>query len=124
MPAPEVVVGVRPEHFEVGNLGVEMEIDVVEELGADAYLYGRIINGGAMIDQSVVARADGSNPPERVVGCGCIHNRRNCTSLPSTAAVSLEPQRSDRVHAPAPEPSVVRRAAYRQIDSIGLPWRP
>ncbi|EPQ76795.1 MULTISPECIES: ABC transporter ATP-binding protein [Mycobacterium ulcerans group] len=65
VPAPEVVVGVRPEHFEVGNLGVEMEIDVVEELGADAYLYGRISNGGTMIDQSVVARADGSNPPER-----------------------------------------------------------
>src|SRR6202000_1735850 len=32
--ATEVVVGVRPEHFELGGLGVEMEVDVVEELGA------------------------------------------------------------------------------------------
>ena len=63
--ANEVVVGVRPEHFELGNLGVEMEVDVVEELGADAYLYGRIAGSGKVIDQPVVARADGHNPPER-----------------------------------------------------------
>ena len=49
--ASEVVVGVRPEHFELGSLGVEMEIDVVEELGADAYLYGRITGSGKVIDQ-------------------------------------------------------------------------
>jgi multiple sugar transport system ATP-binding protein len=61
----EVVVGVRPEHFELGNLGVEMEVDVVEELGADAYLYGRITGSGKVIDQPVVARADGHNPPEK-----------------------------------------------------------
>ena len=63
--ASEVVVGVRPEHFELGNLGVEMEVDVVEELGADAYLYGRIADSGKVIDQPVVARADGHNPPEK-----------------------------------------------------------
>lgn len=63
--ASEVVVGVRPEHFELGGLGVEMEVDVVEELGADAYLYGRITDGGTVIDQPVVARADGRHVPEK-----------------------------------------------------------
>jgi multiple sugar transport system ATP-binding protein len=63
--ASEVVVGVRPEHFELGGLGVEMEVDVVEELGADAYLYGRITGSGKGIDQHVVARADGRRPPEK-----------------------------------------------------------
>lgn len=63
--ASEVVVGVRPEHFELGGLGVEMEVDVVEELGADAYLYGRITGSGKVIDAPIVARADGRNPPER-----------------------------------------------------------
>jgi multiple sugar transport system ATP-binding protein len=63
--ASEVVVGVRPEHLELGNLGVEMEVDVVEELGADAYLYGRITGSGKVIDQHVVARAGGHNPPEK-----------------------------------------------------------
>ncbi len=63
--AGEVVVGVRPEHFELGGLGVEMEVDVVEELGADAYLYGRITGSGKVIDAPVVARANERNPPER-----------------------------------------------------------
>ena len=63
--ASEVVVGVRPEHFELGSLGVEMEVDVVEELGADAYLYGRITGSGKVIDRPVVARADGRHPPEK-----------------------------------------------------------
>jgi multiple sugar transport system ATP-binding protein len=63
--AGQIVVGVRPEHFELGNLGVEMEVDVVEELGADAYLYGRITGSGKVIDQPIVARADGHNPPEK-----------------------------------------------------------
>jgi multiple sugar transport system ATP-binding protein len=63
--ATEVVVGVRPEHFELGSLGVEMEVDVVEELGADAYFYGRITGSGKVIDTPIVARADGRNPPEK-----------------------------------------------------------
>ncbi|CQD15439.1 glycerol-phosphate porter [Mycobacterium lentiflavum] len=63
--ASEIVVGVRPEHFELGGLGVEMEVDVVEELGADAYLYGRITYSAKAIDQDVVARADGRNPPQK-----------------------------------------------------------
>jgi multiple sugar transport system ATP-binding protein len=61
----QIVVGVRPEHFELGGLGVEMEVDVVEELGADAYLYGRITGSGEVISQPVVARADGRHPPEK-----------------------------------------------------------
>ncbi len=63
--ASEIVVGVRPEHFELGGHGVEMEVDVVEELGADAYLYGRITGSGKVIDPPVVARVDGRNPPEK-----------------------------------------------------------
>ncbi len=63
--ADEIVVGVRPEHLELGDRGVEMEVDVVEELGADAYLYGRITGSGKVIGQPVVARVDGRNPPEK-----------------------------------------------------------
>ncbi|HEY9305444.1 MAG TPA: sn-glycerol-3-phosphate ABC transporter ATP-binding protein UgpC [Mycobacterium sp.] len=63
--AAEIVVGIRPEHFEIGNSGIEMQIEVVEELGADAYLYGRVGGTDKMVDQQVVARADGHNPPTR-----------------------------------------------------------
>ena len=63
--AHEVVVGIRPEHFDLGSVGVEMEVDVVEELGADAYLHGRITGSCDTAGQAVIARADGRNPPRR-----------------------------------------------------------
>ncbi|MBV9091128.1 MAG: sn-glycerol-3-phosphate ABC transporter ATP-binding protein UgpC [Mycobacteriaceae bacterium] len=63
--AAQVVVGIRPEHFELGSMGVEIEIDVVEELGADTYLYGRIITPDGAIDQHIVARAGWRDPPAR-----------------------------------------------------------
>ncbi|WP_343708692.1 sn-glycerol-3-phosphate ABC transporter ATP-binding protein UgpC [Mycobacterium sp.] len=61
----ELVIGIRPEHLDVGGSGIEMQIDVVEELGADAYLYGRIARGDNTFAQPIVARADGQNPPSR-----------------------------------------------------------
>jgi multiple sugar transport system ATP-binding protein len=63
--AGEIVVGIRPEHLEIGALGVEMHVDIVEELGADAYLYGRVTGSGNGPGQPVVVRADGHNPPLR-----------------------------------------------------------
>jgi multiple sugar transport system ATP-binding protein len=63
--AAEIVVGIRPEHFEIGAGGVEMQIDVVEELGADAYVYGRVTGPDNTFGQPVVARADGHDPPLR-----------------------------------------------------------
>jgi multiple sugar transport system ATP-binding protein len=61
----ELVVGIRPEHLEIGGAGVEMQIEVVEELGADAYLYGRITNADNALDHSIVVRTDGQAPPPR-----------------------------------------------------------
>jgi multiple sugar transport system ATP-binding protein len=63
--AEEIVVGVRPEHLEIGGTGIEMQIDVVEELGADAYLYGRIAIADTALTHSIVARTDGRDPPPR-----------------------------------------------------------
>jgi multiple sugar transport system ATP-binding protein len=37
----QVTVGVRPEDLDVSASGLPIEVDVVEELGADAYVYGR-----------------------------------------------------------------------------------
>ncbi|WP_063052010.1 ABC transporter ATP-binding protein [Nocardia arthritidis] len=61
-----VTVGIRPEHFELGNgSGIEMEVDVVEELGSDAYIYGRTSAEGGTdgAGETIVARADWRNPP-------------------------------------------------------------
>ncbi|KAA0018453.1 ABC transporter ATP-binding protein [Antrihabitans cavernicola] len=56
-----VVVGIRPEHFELGSQGIAMEVDVVEELGSDAFIYGRVAGS----DQQIVSRADWRNPPAK-----------------------------------------------------------
>ncbi|MFR9750409.1 ABC transporter ATP-binding protein [Nocardia sp. 004] len=60
-----VTVGIRPEHFDLSNgSGIEMEVDVVEELGSDAYIYGRTGTGNGA-GETVVARADWRNPPAK-----------------------------------------------------------
>lgn len=55
----QVVLGIRPEDFELHDTGIEFVSDVVEELGADAYLYGRS-NAHA-----IVVRVDGRRPVRR-----------------------------------------------------------
>ena len=63
--ANEVVIGVRPEQLVADGptAGLELEVDIVEELGADAYMYGHVEVAGAR--HQVVARADWRNPPAR-----------------------------------------------------------
>jgi multiple sugar transport system ATP-binding protein len=59
-----VTVGVRPEDLVITKgKGLEVEIDVVEELGADGYLYGRAVIDGN--DHNIVVRVDGRNHPNR-----------------------------------------------------------
>ncbi|MFJ2836015.1 MULTISPECIES: ABC transporter ATP-binding protein [Nocardia] len=62
-----VVLGIRPEHLEVGKGGLRMEVDVVEELGSDAYVYGRALPDGAggQAGETIVARVDWRRPPAR-----------------------------------------------------------
>ncbi|WP_278312572.1 ABC transporter ATP-binding protein [Lolliginicoccus levis] len=59
----EVVVGIRPEHLAVGDEGLSMEVDVVEELGSEAFIYGRAEIAGA--EQDIVARVDWRSPPRK-----------------------------------------------------------
>ena len=59
-----VVFGVRPEDLRIaasGETGIAAVIDLVEELGADGYLYGHVIDNGESRD--IVARVDGRNHP-------------------------------------------------------------
>lgn len=58
-----VTVGSRPEDLEQAPAGegLKVEVDVVEELGADAYVYGHTTLDGK--DHDIVARVDGRRPP-------------------------------------------------------------
>ena len=61
-----VTVGVRPEDLElVGDeQGIAVEVDVVEELGADAFIYGRRA-GNDETAKPFIARVDGRRPPAK-----------------------------------------------------------
>ena len=70
-----VTVGIRPEDLEpTSEGGIPVEVDVVEELGADAYIYGRTTIGnqpgekqlgGSEDEKQIVARVDGRNVPDK-----------------------------------------------------------
>ena len=60
----QVTVGVRPEDIVVGpadGKGLSVVVDLVEELGADGYLYGHTDISGKRTD--IVARVDGRRHP-------------------------------------------------------------
>ncbi len=59
----KVTVGVRPEDCDISGDGLPVEVDVVEELGADAYIYGRAVFNGE--EQPMTVRVDGRRPPEK-----------------------------------------------------------
>jgi multiple sugar transport system ATP-binding protein len=60
----QVTIGVRPEDIHVSSTpgeGLEIDVDLVEELGADGYLYGHSTIAGKRTD--IVARVDGRVHP-------------------------------------------------------------
>ncbi|WP_295694180.1 sn-glycerol-3-phosphate ABC transporter ATP-binding protein UgpC [Lapillicoccus sp.] len=68
-----VTVGVRPEDLSISDHGggLPVTVDVVEELGADAYIYGSTkaelfdAEGDNELAKPFIARVDGRRPPEK-----------------------------------------------------------
>jgi multiple sugar transport system ATP-binding protein len=65
-----VTVGVRPEGFSPASTGFEVAVEVVEELGADAFVYGKPVdkalkfaNASEELGQ-VIVRWDPKSPPK------------------------------------------------------------
>jgi multiple sugar transport system ATP-binding protein len=59
----EVTIGLRPESLELSAGGIPALVEVVEELGADAYAFCVANIGGS--ERTLIARADNRHPPER-----------------------------------------------------------
>ncbi|KHL19006.1 multiple sugar transport system ATP-binding protein [Mumia flava] len=58
---PSITVGIRPEDVEIADAGIAMVLDVVEELGSDAFAYGRTTVDGS--EETFIARVDWRTPP-------------------------------------------------------------
>ncbi|MGB3373812.1 MAG: sn-glycerol-3-phosphate ABC transporter ATP-binding protein UgpC [Microbacterium sp.] len=60
-----VTIGVRPEDIRIGSAaepGLSLTVDLVEELGADGYLYGHSVIDDERVN--ITARVDGRNHPK------------------------------------------------------------
>jgi multiple sugar transport system ATP-binding protein len=63
-----LTLGIRPESFTMADQGIGLDVAVVEELGADAYVYGTLAGlaeDAKLNAQQVVARISSRRPPER-----------------------------------------------------------
>jgi multiple sugar transport system ATP-binding protein len=65
----QITLGVRPESFQASRpgtdglvSGLQVDVKLVEELGADAYVYGKLA-GDAEADRNYTVRFDGRVPP-------------------------------------------------------------
>jgi multiple sugar transport system ATP-binding protein len=66
----KLMLGIRPENFTLGegNDGIGIDIAVVEELGADAFLYGTVSglsDEERLTANQITARISGRTPPHR-----------------------------------------------------------
>ena len=65
-----LMLGIRPENFTLGegNDGIGIDVAVVEELGADAFLYGTVAglsDEEKLTAQQITARISSRTPPQR-----------------------------------------------------------
>jgi multiple sugar transport system ATP-binding protein len=62
----EVTLGVRPEDLTIKmeGEGLPVTVEVVEELGADAYIYGSTTETAGQI-KPIIVRVDGRTPPQK-----------------------------------------------------------
>ena len=62
---PQIVLGLRPEALQISGdpHGLKIEVQIVEELGADAYLYGAIAGDDALTAKPLVVRFNGKVSP-------------------------------------------------------------
>ena len=67
---PSVTVGIRPEGLAPVQVGLEVLVEVVEELGSDAYVYGKPVDKALKFANTseengqVIIRWDPKNPPK------------------------------------------------------------
>jgi multiple sugar transport system ATP-binding protein len=60
----KIILGMRPESFHDSQEGVTVTVNLVEELGADAFVYGTLPGDDPITDRPFTIRFDGRVPPK------------------------------------------------------------
>ena len=89
----EVVVGVRPEDLELSDdgTGLPVEVDVVEELGSDAFVYGTAQMGHGVA-------GDSDTPDSDIIGKTIIARTDPRSNVSRGDKIHLKPKTNGRVH--------------------------
>jgi ABC-type sugar transport system ATPase subunit len=59
-----VTLGIRPEHLTLGDAGLTVTVDLVEPLGSETLIHGRIVGHDAEV---IVVKAPGAVVPAEVI---------------------------------------------------------
>ena len=115
--ASHVTYGIRPEDMDLSTdgTGLELVVDVVEELGADAYIYGTAA-GVNQIDTDGAAAPSPSSPGSTV---GVLRSAaRRCTSSRSRTTRTSSTPTAGSASASEPDPAyrLTRGRGHRHGD--------
>jgi len=115
--AKTVTVGLRPEDLVLttkGN-GIAVEIQVIEELGADAFLYGNTTIEGKKID--IIARVDAKNHPNAGETVHLIPQGGITHLFDITSGLRLNNDVAVAVKAPAAKKAAAKPVAKKAVDA-------
>ncbi|MCL1838839.1 MAG: sn-glycerol-3-phosphate ABC transporter ATP-binding protein UgpC [Propionibacteriaceae bacterium] len=79
----KLILGIRPENFQIAEAGVSVDVAVVEELGADGYLYGTLA---------------GLDPDEKLAAAQIVSRISARTSAKRGSVIKLNATQPDAVH--------------------------
>jgi sn-glycerol 3-phosphate transport system ATP-binding protein len=65
-PGGEVVLGIRPEHLTIGQGDLTLTVELVEPLGSESLVHGRLVGG----EETIVVKAPGSMVSSETVSVG------------------------------------------------------
>jgi multiple sugar transport system ATP-binding protein len=104
-----LMLGIRPENFTLaeGNEGIGIDVAVVEELGADAFLYGTVTglsDEERLTANQVTARIHGRTPPRRGETIRLRIDSEHVHVFSEKTGLRISPDQASRDHPHAPPP--------------------
>jgi multiple sugar transport system ATP-binding protein len=106
-----LMLGIRPENFTLGegDEGIGIDVAVVEELGADAFVYGTVTglsDEERLIANQVTARIHGRTPPRRGETIRLQIDSEHVHVFSEKTGLRISPDQAsrDQPHTPPPPP--------------------
>jgi len=87
----KIMVGVRPEHLALDTAGMTLSVDLIEPLGSETVIIGRLENG-----ELVSVKVAGAAPPGETVAVSVLPDRVHVFDLDSGLRIEPVPSRTNQ----------------------------